>query len=58
MSHVFNFVVEILLILKYNILSAEQIVKDSLFYVLWVVGVEVQVRISMSRFPAHFRGQF
>jgi hypothetical protein len=28
------------------------------FYVMWVVGLEVQIMTSMNRFPVDFRGQF
>jgi hypothetical protein len=31
---------------------------DSPFYVMWVVGLEVQITTSQSRFPVHFHGQF
>jgi hypothetical protein len=54
----FNFVIEILLILTYDLGSADQTMNDSPFYVMWVVGLEVQITTSMSRFPVHFLGQF
>jgi hypothetical protein len=56
MSYVFNFVVEILLILTYDLRSVDQTVNDSPFYVVWVVGLEEQITASMSRLPVHFRG--
>jgi hypothetical protein len=58
MSYIFNFVVEILLILTYDLRSVDQIKNDSPFYAMWVVGLEVQRTTSMSRLPIHFRGQF
>jgi hypothetical protein len=58
MSYVFNFVVEILLILTYDPRSVDQTVSDSPFYVMWVAGLEMQITTSMSRLPVHFRGQF
>jgi hypothetical protein len=58
MSYVFNFVVEILLILTYDLRSVDQTVNHSPFYVIWVVELEVQITTSVSRLPVHFRGQF
>jgi hypothetical protein len=43
MSYVFNFVVEILLISTYDLRPVDQIMNDSPFYVMWVVGLEVHV---------------
>jgi hypothetical protein len=57
MSCIFNFVVEFLLILTYDFRSVGQTVNDSTFYVMWVVGIEVQITISISMLPVHFRGQ-
>jgi hypothetical protein len=58
MSCVFNFVVEILLILTYDLRSADQTMNDSPFYVMLVVELEVQIMTSMNRLLVHFRGQF
>jgi hypothetical protein len=58
MSYVFNFVVEILLILTYDLRSVDQTVYDSPFYVMWVVGLEMQVTSIMRRLPVHCRVQF
>jgi hypothetical protein len=58
MSYVFNFVVEILLILIFALRSVDQTLNDSPFYVMWVVGLEVQITTSMSKLPVHFCGQF
>jgi hypothetical protein len=58
MSYVLNFDVEILLILTYGLCSADQTMNDSPFYMMWVVGLEVQKTTSMSRFLVHFHGQF
>jgi hypothetical protein len=55
---VFNFVVEIPLILTYDIRSFAQTMNDSPFYVMWVVGLEVQITTSMIRLPVQFYGQF
>jgi hypothetical protein len=56
MSDVFNFVVEILLILTYDLRSIDQILDDFPLHVMWVV--EVQITTSMGRLPVHFHGQF
>jgi hypothetical protein len=58
MSYVINFIVEILLILTYDLGSTDQTMSSSPFYIMWVVGHEVQITTSMSRFPVHFHGQF
>jgi hypothetical protein len=58
MSYVFNFVVEILLILIYDLCFVDQTMYDSPFYMMWVAGLEVHVTTSMSRFPLHLHGQF
>jgi hypothetical protein len=58
LSYVFNFVVEILLILTYVLRSVGQTVNDATFYVMWVVGLEVHITTLMSRFPVQFGGQF
>jgi hypothetical protein len=57
-SYVLNFVVEILLILSYDLDSADKTMNNSPFYMMWVVGLEMQIMTSMSRFLVHFRGQF
>jgi hypothetical protein len=57
-NYVSNFVVEILLILKYDLRSVDETMNDSPFYVMWVVGLEVQITTSMSRFPVYISGQF
>jgi hypothetical protein len=57
MSYILNFVFEILLILTYDLGLAEQTMNDTPFYMVWVVGLEVQITTSMSRFPVHFHGQ-
>jgi hypothetical protein len=54
----FNFVVNILLILTYVLRLVDQIMDHSLLYVMWVVGLEVQIRTSIGRLPVHFCGQF
>jgi hypothetical protein len=41
MSYDFDFVVKILLIFTYDLRSVDQIVDDSPFYVMWVVGFKV-----------------
>jgi hypothetical protein len=58
MSHVYNFIVEILLILTYELRSVDQTVNDCPFYVMFVVRLEVQITASMNRLPVQFRGQF
>jgi hypothetical protein len=58
MFYLLNFLVEILLILIYVIGSTDQTMNDSPFHVMWVVGFEVQITTSISRFPVHFRGEF
>jgi hypothetical protein len=45
MSYVLNFLVEIILILTYDLSSTDQTVNDSSFQVLWKVGLEVQIHI-------------
>jgi hypothetical protein len=56
-SYIFNFFVEILLILTYDLRSVDQSMNDSTLYVM-VVGIEVQITTSMNILPVHFRGQF
>jgi hypothetical protein len=56
-SYVPNFVAKILLILTHDLDSTDQTMNDSTFYVMWVVGLEVQITSSTSRFPVRFRGQ-
>jgi hypothetical protein len=58
MSYVLNFVVEILLVLTYDLGLTNQTVNDLSFYVMWVVDLEVQITTSMSRFSVHFHGKF
>jgi hypothetical protein len=58
MSYVFNFTVQILLIMIYDLCLVDRTMYNSPFYVIWVVGLEVQVMTSVSRLPVHFRGQF
>jgi hypothetical protein len=58
MFYVSNFVVEILLILTYDLHSVDQTVNNSPFYVMWVVRIEVQITTSMSILLIHFCGQF
>jgi hypothetical protein len=58
MSYLPNFLVEILLILTYDLGSTDQTMNDSPFHVRWVIGFEVQITTTMSRFPVHFFGQF
>jgi hypothetical protein len=58
MSYVFNFVVENLLILTYDLRSADQTMNDPPFNAIWVVGLEVQMTSGMSRLLVHFRGLF
>jgi hypothetical protein len=58
MSYVLNFIVEILLILTYDLCSADHTINDYTFYVMWVVGIEVQITTSMSRLPVYFHSQF
>jgi hypothetical protein len=58
MSYVLNFIVDILLILSYDLASADKTMNNSPFYVMWVVGLEVQIMTSMTRFLVHLCGQF
>jgi hypothetical protein len=44
--------------LKYDLRSVDQTMNYSPFYVMWVVGLEVQITNIMSRLPVHFCGQF
>jgi hypothetical protein len=53
--YVLNFLVEILLILTYDLGSPDQAMNDSAFHVMWVVGLEVQITTPMNRFPVQFR---
>lgn len=55
--YIFNFIVEILLILTCDLRSVDQTINDSPFYIMWVVGFEMKTMISMSRFPFQFCGQ-
>jgi hypothetical protein len=45
-------------ILTYDLRSVDQTMNDSPFYVMWMVGLEVQITTSMNRFPVNFHGQF
>jgi hypothetical protein len=45
MSYIFNFVVEILLILVYDLCLVDQTMYNFPLYVMWVVGLEVQVPV-------------
>jgi hypothetical protein len=47
-----------LLVLTYDLRSVDQTMNDFPFYVMWVVGIEVQITTSINRLPVHFRGQF
>jgi hypothetical protein len=58
MSSLLNLIVEILLILTYNLGSTDQTMNDSTFHVMWAVRLEVQIMTCMSMLPVHFRGQF
>jgi hypothetical protein len=58
MSYVLNFIAEILLFLTYDLDLSDHTTKNSPCYVMWVAGLEVQITTNMSRFPAHFHGQF
>jgi hypothetical protein len=42
----------------YDLGSADQTINSSPFYMMWVVGLEMQITIGMSRFPVHFHAQF
>jgi hypothetical protein len=57
MSYVLNYILDILLILTYD---TARLIKlwTALFYVMCVVGLEVQITTSMSRFLVHCSGQF
>jgi hypothetical protein len=50
MSYVLNFIVEILLILTYDLRAVHQNIHDSPFYVMWVVELEVQITTSISMY--------
>jgi hypothetical protein len=50
MSYILNFLVEILLILMYDLSFTDQTMNDFPFHVMWVVGLEVQITTCMSRF--------
>jgi hypothetical protein len=56
MSYVFNFLVEISLILTYDLGSTDNAMNHSSFHVMWVVGLEMQIMTCM-RFPVHLHGQ-
>jgi hypothetical protein len=58
MSYVFNFVVKIRLVLTYDLRSVDQAMNHSPFYVIRVVGLEVEITTSKSKIPVHFCGQF
>jgi hypothetical protein len=49
-SYVLYFAAAILLVLTYDLGSTDKTMNYSRFYVTWVVGLEVQITISMSRF--------
>jgi hypothetical protein len=53
-SYVFNFAVEILLILIYDLRSVDKTTNGSPSHAIWVLGIEVQITTSMSRFPARW----
>jgi hypothetical protein len=53
MACILNFLVEILLILTYDLGSADQTVNDSPLHVMRVIGLKVQIT-SMNRFEVHF----
>jgi hypothetical protein len=57
MSYVLNFLVEILLILAYDLVSTGQTMNGSLFHLRWVAGIEVLIMTSVSKFLVHFNGQ-
>jgi hypothetical protein len=56
MSYVFNLIVEVFLVLTYDLRSVDRTMND--IYVKWVAGLEVKMATSVSRLPVHFRGQF
>jgi hypothetical protein len=59
MSYLIHFLVEILLILtRMNFGSTDQATNDSPFRLMWVVGLEEQIKTCMSRFSVQFCGQF
>jgi hypothetical protein len=53
MYYVFNFVVEILLVLTFALRSVDQTLNDSTFYVMWVV--ELQTHWEPFRPQNHFQ---
>jgi hypothetical protein len=55
--YVLNFVAKIILILTYDLGSADETMNDFLFYVMWVVGLDIQIKSSMKRLQVQFRGQ-
>jgi hypothetical protein len=50
-----EFVIEVLMILIHVLGSTDKILNNSRFHVIWAGGLEVQIKASMNRFPAHFR---
>jgi hypothetical protein len=56
MSHILNFLVEMLLIVTHDFGSTNQAKNVSPFHVIWVVGLEVQITTYMNRIPVQFRG--
>jgi hypothetical protein len=58
MFYIFSFVVKILLVLTYDLRSVAQTMNDSPFYVMWVIGLEVQITTSTTKLPVPFCGQF
>jgi hypothetical protein len=54
MSYVLNFLVEILLILTYDLASTDQAMNDSSFHMVWVGGLEMRIKTCTSRFLVHF----
>jgi predicted amino acid-binding ACT domain protein len=55
MSLVSNILVEILPMLTYNLDSIDQTMNDSPFHMMWLVGLQVQIKICMSMFHGKFR---
>jgi hypothetical protein len=53
MSHVFNFLFEILLILTHDLGSTDQTINDSAFHVMWVVELEVQYICGIFSWPIY-----
>jgi hypothetical protein len=55
MSLVSNILVEILPMLTYDLDSIDQTMKGSPFHMMWLVGLEVQIKICVSMFHGKFR---